>query len=421
MKTSLFKQLAALLAVVAAVAIVISCRKNSGSTDLIITPPKVPGVRQLTVAVLSSASQDTLSGYSLHIVSPSGATDKTVSGNRYVISNPEAGTYTFTASLNGYIAGSQSLTVILPADETASLILSTPVFLTKSAPAVAIQAASGGTVAVKQSVEQASAPVVATVTVPPAVSFTLPNGTKPATVDIAVTNIPSVGQTAPSVTVGGEEQVALKQVEIVNNGLAVKKMDLQPEGLTFDKPMNISMYIGDIFQGYTVSEKTTLQQGMRFDYVKTDGSVESVLPDKFSTNRDTIYFNINHFSQWTLVFAGYKFTQAHVWSPTQTKTSGCGEGLPPFSYTVPNLTTDPYFALLLRLLRIEGKLMNTYVDPYSAVPGIPGYSITGSWKTELNKVTISKGSTTYLTIYLFLGNSTLDKNFGICHNQGGGK
>ena len=420
MKKFNLKQFAVLAVIVAAVVIIGSCRKNSGSTDLIIVPPPVPGIRALTFSALNSSTQDSLTGYSLHIKSPSGTSDQNVAGTSYTIKNPEAGVYTFTATLNGFIAATRDVIVVLPTKETASLLLNASVLLTKSAPSVAITAAMGGVVTVKEDVEQPAAPVIASVSVPANTVFTLADGSKPATVNISVTNLPTAAAAAPVEIVNGQQETALKEMDIVNNGLAVKKLDLQPQGLTFSKPMVISMYIGDMYPGMTVAEKTADQTGLVFDYKRQDGTVETVNPDHFSLNRDTIFFQISHFSDWQLSISYLKLVSTETWSPLQTVTSDCGAGIPSFSYSTSFQYTNSLFSLVLRLLVMNGYLLTTYVDNVN-IPAVPGYTVTATWQTKLNKIDVTNTKNgQQVTFYLFKKESKTDKTYNICHNQGGG-
>lgn|GEM_PF-1922648 len=427
MKKSMFRQIAVVAAVVITLVITGSCRKNSGSTDLVIDPPKVPGTRALTVSVLNSTSLDSLSGYTLHVKSPSGESDKTVSGTRCVIANPEAGTYTFTASLNGYVSASTDLKVVLPADQMAGLSISQSILLAKSAPVVAVTATAGATVTVKENVEETAAPVVATVTVPSNTVFTLADGSKPATVNISVTNVPVAAAAAPVEVVNGVSQVQMTDVQVVaGDKIPLKTLDLQPEGLTFDKPMVIDMSIADLYPpAMSVAEKTTRQAGLVLSYVHKDGSVEKVVPDHFSADRNTAYFKISHFSKWQIVNDHVKLKYiSSSDSPLQVKTAGCGEALSgTFTYESRYKYLDPTDPWLSWVMTSSTNDLVYTLSQEVNQSAVPGYSISATWKCTLEKWQVidsdDPGHTTRNV--LIPTNGVLTVNTSICHNQGNGK
>jgi hypothetical protein len=425
MKKSIFKQLAVLVVLAAVVASIGSCRKNSGNTDLVIVPPKLPGLRQLVVSVLNSSTQDSLTGYTLHIKSPSGESDQSVTGTRYVIKNPEVGTYTLTATLSGFVSQSQSVKVAAIADETIGYTLQAGFFLTKSAPVVAVTTTSGGTVTVKEDVEQPSSPVVATVNIPANIVYTMPDGSKPATVNISVTNVPVAAETAPVEVVNGVSEVQMTKVDLVaGDKIPLKTLDLQPEGLTFSKPMMVDMNIADLYPPQmSVAEKTKRQAGLVLSYVHQDGTVEKVVPDHFSADRNTAYFNITHFSKWIIVNEHVKLKYVSSSdSPLQVKTAGCGEALSGFfEYESRYKFLDPAYPWLSWVItRGTNDLVYGIMEDYSK-SAIPGYSQTATWKCTLEKwQVIDMDDTMSSNHYVIIPtNGILDFSTSLCHNQGG--
>jgi hypothetical protein len=427
MKNSLIYRMTALAVLVAAVGILGSCRKNTGTTDLVIVPPIVPGVRQLSVSVLNSSNKDSLTGYTLSLKTPSALIETTVAGKKFVVDNPVAGTYTLTASLNGFIANSKTFSVVLPAQITASLYVDESIQLTKTAPVVVVTTTAPATVTVKQVAEVPASPVVAVLTVPAATVFTLPDNSKPVTVNISVTNIPTPAQSVPTVVVANvsEKQAAPVQV-VIGDKLPMKILDLQPSGLTFDKPMVIELSIADCYpKAMTIAEKIAKQADLSLNYVRKDNTVEKVAPDHFSADRNTVYFQITHFSQWFMTNNKVTVTKiGSSLSPVQEKTAGCGEALAgSFVYTLRIKYLDPADPYLPWLLSNEEIDLVYTVSESFAVDPLPGYSTKATWQCDLvnyRVVDTTPGGRSRDVAVPQSGRQVVVQRI-ICHNQGGGK
>jgi len=329
-----------------------SCRKSVGPPDPNLS---ITVQRQIVISALNSFTNDSIGQFSAAITTPAGATTTLVAaGNTVVVSDPVAGAYVVVVSKTGYnTSTAKTLNVALPTDAKSSFILKTSVGLSKVAAAVAVTSAAGATIAVKSNSEVATSSVIADVTVAPATVFTLADGTKPTTVNISVTNVPVNTQLAPVLNVGGVNQVQVSSIDVIKDQIPVKTLDLQPEGMTFDKPMIIDMYIGDMYPSdMPVAIKTLKQDGLTLNYVKKDGTVEVLTPDHFSADRNTVYYKITHFSKWNLLdsWLSIKLTGTTK-SAIQSQSGACGAPLGgTFTYTTTykmNDPADPYRPWLL--------------------------------------------------------------------------
>ena len=427
MKKSNLKLVLALLLVAIAGIIVYSCRKSEGPPD----PNATMTVeRKLVISALNSFANDSIGQFSVAITAPSGTINQVATGNTVVIKDPVAGAYVIVVSKTGYTTSSaQTVNITLPADAKTSMTVKVSVGLNKTAAAVAITSAAGGTIAVKSNSEVASSATVANVTVPAATVFTLADGTKPASVNISVTNVPVMSQLAPVMNIGGVEQVLVNNVEVIKDQMPIKNLDLQPEGMSFDKPMIIDVYIGDQYpDDMPLDVKTAEQDGLTMNYVRKDGTVEVVTPDHFSADRNTVYYKITHFSNWHLMNRFWRLTSVNVTlSEVKTQVGECGGPLGgTFTYEVryKRIGGDPFLPWLLTGSK-RGDAVYSISLPYSVL-GQTGFYIQATWQCTLLNYTLSyTGPSPYWKSYGTRGivipilTSMPTIQFIPCHNQGG--
>jgi len=276
---------------------VLSCNKTNLPPD---PNDNVVVKRELVVSALDIFTKDSIGQFNVTVVSPTGTASMVTTGKTYVIKDPAAGNYKITVTKTGYAdTDALSISVVVPTDPKASMSLPASILLTKLAPAVTVTGTTGAVISVKtNSTDAASTPIAAAVIAPGTV-FTLPDGSKPATVAISVSNVPLSTDNATTGVIDGVVTTVIKtDPEVINGQIASQKLDLQPSGLVLSQPMTIDMYIGNDYPpSMTVAEKTARQAGLTLNYVRKDGTVEVVTPDRFSTDRNTVYYKILHFSQ----------------------------------------------------------------------------------------------------------------------------
>jgi hypothetical protein len=419
MKKSNLKILSLLMLVAIVVATVFSCKKTSFPPD---PNDSVVVKREIVVSALDVFTKDSLTQFSVTIVSPSATTTQTSTGKTFVVKDPVAGNYKITISKTGY--GEPEVLefkLTVPTDPKASFSLPATALLTKSAPAVAVTGATGAVIAVKTNAEAPSSAPVANATVAPNTVFTLADGTKPATVSISVTNLPVNTSVAPVATIGGVNTLVVSNgLEIVNNQIPSQKLDLQPTGLVLSQPMTIDMYIGDKYPPtMSVAEKTARQNGLTLNYVRKDGTVEVVSPDRFSADRNTVYYKITHFSEWTLNNKDITFTllSSTTLAPVN-QTFNCAAPVPAGIKLTASVSYNAAVAWLMtgRFLPIT----YTHESPaFAGVAGSPANQATISWvgnaqTYSLVDKTPGFSSTTTVTIPAVGGNTAT--NFSVCHN-----
>lgn len=285
--------------------------------------------REIVISALNAFNKDSISQFDAKITTPTTTMSKTSTGNRLVVTNLVAGTYKIIISKSGFTTSEeQEITIVLPTDPKASLIIPTGVLLSKTATPVAVTGATGATIAVKEDAANASSAPVAAAQVQPGTTFTLADGTKPASVSISVTNIPVNTDVAPVTIINGvSTKVVTGPVEVIGDKIPSTKLDLQPEGLVLSQPMIISVNLSDRYPAsMSVAEKTARQAGLRMNYERKDGTFEVVTPDNFSADRNTVYYKISHFSQWNEVNEFVKITKSSTTglSPLQIANGICG-------------------------------------------------------------------------------------------------
>ena len=345
MKTSNPKVVLLFMALVIAGAAIYSCKKSTTPPD-----PNLSIVvnRQIVVSAINPFSGDSIAGFTVAITTPTATINQTVTGNTYVIKDPVAGNYTIVVSKTGYTTTApQTFAVVLPTDAKTSLNLKASIPLSKAATAIVVTSTSGGAIPVSTFADAPSSAVVANVTVAPATVFTLADGTKPASVNISVTNVPVVTQSLPVTN----NQVVASSVAVVKDKIALQTLDLQPEGMTFDKPMVIDVNIANKFPAsMSLAQKTALQNSLTLNYTKKDGTVEVISPDHFSTDRNTVYYKISHFSSWTMESSTVSFVLlAPTTAPAQSLyTPTCNATLTgsTFTYSTTYSNNDPSFPML---------------------------------------------------------------------------
>jgi hypothetical protein len=328
MKKSNLKILSLLMLVGIVVATVFSCKKTSFPPD---PNDSIVVKRELVVSALNAFNNDSIGQFNVTITTPSGTVNQVATGNTYVMKDPVAGNYTVLVTKTGFSASAATpFTVVLPTDPKvgATFVVSVP--LTKVAAPVTVTGTTGAVIAVKTNSEVASSAPIAAATIAPGTVFTLADGTKPATVAISVTNVPVNTDNAPALIVGGVPQIEVSSgVEIVNNQIPSQKLDLQPSGLVLSQPMTIDMYIGDDYPSdMPLAEKIARQASLSLNYVRKDGTVEVVTPDRFSADRNTVYYKISHFSEWVQTNQDITLEETDdkvvYLSPNQTVNSACG-------------------------------------------------------------------------------------------------
>ena len=403
-----------------------SCKKSPVPPDPNLD---VPVTRQLVISALNAFSTDSIGQFSVSVTTPTTTINQVATGNTVVIKDIVSGTYVVTISKTGYVTSNPStVNVVVPTDAKTSLIVNESVGLTKSAPAVVVTSATGGVVTTKSNTDVASSAVVANTTVAPATVFTLADGTKPASVSISVSNVPVNTQIVPLMNVGGVNEVQVTGIDITKNQIPVKTLDLQPEGMTFDKPMIIDMYIGDMYPpNLPLADKIAKQNGLTLNYVRKDGTVEVLTPDHFSTDRNTVYYKVTHFSKWNLLdnWLTIQYVNTTV-SPVQSKSGPCGFGLAGnFNYTVrysPNNSADPYCAWLLTS-RWADAVYNV-TESYSFVAKA-GYYVQASWQCNVQNYVMTDNCPGYWqqwhtrNIAIPEEGQQVKLTYVVCHNQGG--
>ncbi|MCK9411666.1 MAG: hypothetical protein M0Q53_05140 [Prolixibacteraceae bacterium] len=424
MKKSNLKLVIVLLLVAFAGVIVNSCRKSEGPPDPNAT---ITVERKLVISALGSFANDSIGQFSATITSPSGTGNQVATGNTIVIKNPVAGNYTIVVTKTGYNTSSPEIVnVTLPADAKASMTINVPILLVKLATPVAVTGATGAVISVKTNSEVPTSAPVANATVTPGTVFTLADGTKPATVSITVTNVPSEASTAPVTNTGGGNQVTLtSSTEVVNNSIPMQQLDLQPTGLVLSTPMIIDMYIGDDYpSNMSLAEKTARQAGLTLNYVRTDGTVEVVNPDHFSADRNTVYYKISHFSKWTHLNKLATMTRAGTFYTyeTQSKSSDCGGSLTGFFQIVKTYSKSTRIPWLIT--RKDNADLIYKTNPFIA-PNI--YAPTGfytkfdmTFRIEnwiLTDSTPGYSQTYSIQVPVYISSTLL--GFIPCHNQGG--
>ncbi|MCK9639537.1 MAG: hypothetical protein M0R39_06460 [Prolixibacteraceae bacterium] len=324
-KSNLKLSLALLLVAIAGI-VVYSCRKSEGPPD---PNASITVERKLVISALNSFARDSIGQFSVAITSPGGTINQVATGNTIVVKDPVSGDYTIVVSKVGYnTSAPQVVTFTIPTDSKASVVFDVNFLLVKLATPVAVTGTAGAVIAVKENSELPTSAPVANATITPGTVFTLADGTKPATVSITATNIPTEASTAPITTVGGEQVSELTgSPELVNNSVPLQELDLQPSGLVSSIPMMIDMYIGDDYpDDMSLDEKIASQSGLTLNYVRSDGTVEEVSPDHFSADRNTVYYKISHFSRWRRLNKHVKMSRASPFHTFETisKTSNCG-------------------------------------------------------------------------------------------------
>jgi hypothetical protein len=318
--------------------------------------------------------------------------------------------------------------VVVPTDAKTSMIVKESIGLTKAAPAVVVAAATGGVITTKSNTDVASSAVVANTTVAPATVFTLADGTKPATVSISVSNVPVNTQIVPLMNVGGVNEIQVKGVEVVKDQIPVKTLDLQPEGMTFDKPMVIDMYIGDLYPPtMSLADKTAKQTGLTLNYVRKDGTVEVLTPDHFSADRNTVYYKVTHFSKWSLLdnYLSIKYINTTL-APKKTQVGKCGFAFAGnFTQTtryVYGAAGDPYGPWLL-----TGRFADAVftVNQSFSFPARAGYYIEASWECNMENWVMTDTCPGYWqqwrtrNITIPVEGQQVKLVYVVCHNQGG--
>ena len=422
MGKSNLKPVLALLLIAIAGIIVYSCRKSEGPPDPNTT---ITIERKVVISALNTFTPDSVGQFSVAITSPSGTTNQVATGNTVVIKDPVAGNYSIVVSKTGYATSvARNFTVTLPTDPKSNLNVAVSVLLSKVAPAITVTGTTGAVIAVTANSEVATSAAVANATVAPGTVFTLADGTKPVSVAISVTNIPVNTDVAPTVNIGGiPTTIVTTGVEIVNNQIPTQKLDLQPSGLVLSQPMTIDVYIGKDYPAtMSVAEKTARQNGLTMNYVRKDGTVEVVSPDHFSADRNTVYYKITHFSQWSqsnkYVTIKPSLSKALTTSSPKTKQGECGSSLgflPSFSVSF----VYPISYLLTGSVQPVSYGGNGEVKFF---PGSPGFFVSATYYYDLETFDLNDATPGFefdTLIGLPTATVHLNAEYLSCHNQGG--
>ncbi len=386
MKKSNLKVVLLFFALVIAGAAIYSCKKSTVTPD-----PNLSIVvsRQIVVSAINPFTNDSIGQFTVAITTPNATINQTATGNTYVIKDPVAGNYSIVVSKTGYATSDPKIiSVVLPTDAKSSLNLKASIGLSKAAVAIVVTSTSGGSIPVSTFADAPSSAVVANVTVSPATVFTLADGTKPASVGISVTNVPVATQTLPVVN----NQVVASSVSVVKDKIAMQTLNLQPEGLTFDKPMVIDMSIANLYpSSMSTALKTAFQNALALNYVRKDGTVEVITPDHFSTDRNTVYYKINHFSSYVLVnsavvsFVRQSTTESPaqtVVNPTCTAVLAAGSFTNTTTYTNSD-TAIPNLAWYLTNLSTVNNVQYSVQVKFDAVPAQSNSYSGESWTCNL--------------------------------------
>lgn len=427
MKKSMIKLVAVLTVWLVVLLIVGSCQENSGTTDLTLWQPNSPGVRQLVIGVVNSNTKDSVSGFNVSIKTPTQQIEAAVAGKKYVVSDLVAGTYTISVTLTGYLSSSKNITVVLPNDPITNLIINETILVTKLAPAVTITASSGGTVSVKTNSEDITSSVSVNVTVPAGIVFTMPDGSKPPTVSLVVTNLPAAKNSQTVETVGGLAQMNMKPIVLVNDQIPLVSLNFQPEGLTFDKPLIVDMNISDLYPATMPAEYRKIRQdGLSLNYVRKDGTIEKIAPDHFSADRNTVYFKIYHFSNYSMVDDNVCLKLIKTSTSELTQSSDCGKPMTfSFDYESRYVCNDPcncqdtYIPWMLTTKQADAVFLSSVKFN---LPAVPGYSmeVTCQILIEIWQLTTT-GINGFSSTVIIPQNSTMTTiRLNMCHNQGGG-
>lgn len=324
MKNSNFKIMLVLVALMSTT--LFFCKKDDTPAD---PNEGIVVKREIVVSALNAFTQDSISSFDVKITTPTTTISKTSTGNTLAVTDLVAGTYKIIVSKSGFTTSEeQEITVVLPTDPKVALILPSRVLLTKTATPVVVTGATGGTITVKEDAGTSSSAPVAAAEVQPGTTFTLADGSKPASVSISVTNIPVNTAVAPVESVNGVSTLVVPDgIEVIDNKIPSTKLNLQPEGLVLSQPMIVSV---DLTNKYpttmSLAEKTARQAGLTMNYERKDGTFETITPDHFSADRNTVYYKISHFSQWSESNSNVTFVKEKRagLSPLQNAVGACG-------------------------------------------------------------------------------------------------
>ena len=405
-----------------------SCKKSPVPPDPNLD---VPVTRQLVISALNAFSTDSIGQFSVAITTPTTTVNLVATGNTVVIKDIVSGTYIVTISKTGYVTSNPStVNVVVPTDAKTSLIVNESVGLVKSAPAVVVSSTSSvvTTISTKSNTDVASSAVVANTTVAPATVFTLLDGTKPATVSISVSNVPVNSQVVPIMNVGGVNEVQVTGIDITKDQIPVKTLDLQPEGMTFDKPMIIDMYIGDLYPPNLPSaDKIEKQKGLTLNYVRKDGTVEVLTPDHFSADGNTVFYKVTHFSKWSLLDNWLSIQYVNTTnSPMQSQSGTCGFPLAgSFNYTVRYKLMDPADPYRPWLLTSRSADAVYNVSERYSFPERAGYYVDARWQCNVLNYIMTDRCPGYWqqwrtrNIAIPEEGQQVKLTYVVCHNQGG--
>ena len=424
MKKSNLKVVLLFFALVVAGAAIYSCKKSTTTPD-----PNLSIVvsRQLVISALNTYSGDSIGQFTAAITTPTTTLNQTATGNTIVIKDPVAGNYSIVVSKTGFTTSvAKTITVVLPTDAKSSLKIKASVGLSQVAAPVVVTSSAGGAIPVNTFAGVASSAVVADVTVAPATVFTLADGSKPTSVSISVTNVPVATATLPATN----NTVVATSVPVVKNQVPIQTLDLQPEGMTFDKPMVIDMNIANLFPAsMSVAQKTAYQNALTLNYVKKDGTVEVITPDHFSADRNTVYYKISHFSTWVLTnsavisfvqIASTEIPFTPAVNPTCGATLAAGSFTESITYTNSDATIPNLAWILTNRSDITSVTYPVTVN-FDAVAGVANTYAGESWSCSVDNYLLTvqlPGSTSTIVKTISVPNNSQlpHPSFSPCHN-----
>jgi len=412
MKKSYFIRTFAILVLVGASIFAInSCKKNVGPTDLLADPIIVPK-STLEISVLDATSKDSMAGFTIAVTDPAGKLTTATVDKKYTFNNVTlSGNYTVIVSKTGFITENKVINVALVANS--SMFIPSSILLAKAAAPVVVDSKLGGQIQIAADLNNTTAKPAAKLGMDPGTEVKL-NGVVVASPSIAATYVPSSSFV--------DKSGAMTATDLPTTGsVPLKSMNFQPDGMTFSKPLKISLYVGDVLAGLTGTELDEAKAGITFDNVHSDGTVEAIPVKSFNAAGDTAYFFISHFSTWEL--------KLPINAVVQTKTFGSWRSLKFANCNAPAEEEDieEYIEenapMFVKVMGWGGASryyfpMRTHISKLA----IPGFKWNIKWRSEYITYKLKKKSTGAVAprIYKVATNvGEIVYDFTSCHNQGG--
>jgi len=412
MKKSYFIRTFAILVLVGASIFAInSCKKNVGPTDLLADPIIVPK-STLEISVLDATSKDSVAGFTVAITDPKGKLTTVTVDKKYTFNNvTESGNYTVIVSKTGFLTENKVINVALVANS--SMFIPSSILLAKAAAPVVVDSKLGGQIAIQASLDNPTAKPAAKLAMDPGTVVML-NGVAVASPSIAATYVPSSSFV--------DKSGAMQATDLPKTGsVALKSMNFQPDGMTFSKPLKISLYVGDVLAGLTGTDLDEAKAGITFDNVHADGKVEAVPVTSFNAAGDTAYFFITHFSTWELQLPKNAVLQSKSFGDWRSlKFAKCNE---PADEEDVEEYIEENAAMFTKVMGWGGK--TRYYFPVRTIikkTALPGFKWNIKWRSErvTYKLKNKKTGAIEPRVYKIATNvGEIVYDFTSCHNQGG--